>query len=135
MNAGNHLMIFQAFLVAIFLMTRKTEDSYRRVLTFVREQLITCPVVRITTDFEVGLINASKRIFPGAQHQGCWFHFTQAIWRYVMTHDLSAVCRADVDNMKVIKMVMALPHLPAQRGPPHSDRVPPFSIVDGLNLM
>ncbi|XP_039281104.1 uncharacterized protein LOC120350662 [Nilaparvata lugens] len=66
-----------AFLVAIFLMTRKTEDSYRRVLTFVREQLITWPVVRITTDFEVALINASKRIFPGAQHQGCWFHFTQ----------------------------------------------------------
>ncbi|XP_039299447.1 uncharacterized protein LOC120355186 [Nilaparvata lugens] len=28
-----------AFLLAIFLMTRKTEDSYRRVLTFVREQL------------------------------------------------------------------------------------------------
>ncbi|XP_039299855.1 uncharacterized protein LOC111060982 isoform X2 [Nilaparvata lugens] len=119
-----------AFLVAIFLMTRKTEDSYRRVLTFVREQLITWPVVRITTDFEVGLINASKRIFPGAQHQGCWFHFTQAIWRYVMTHDLSAVCRADVDNMKVIKMVMALPHLPAQRGPPHSDQRPSSSLLN-----
>ncbi|XP_039278391.1 uncharacterized protein LOC111053797 [Nilaparvata lugens] len=52
-----------------------------------------------------------------------------------MTHDLLAVCRADIDNMKVIKMVMALPHLPAQRGPPHSDRVPPFSIVDGLNAI
>ncbi|RZF43044.1 hypothetical protein LSTR_LSTR001222 [Laodelphax striatellus] len=32
-------------------------------------------------------------------------------------------------------MVMALPYIPPDRGPPHNNLVPPFKIVDDLNAI
>ena len=36
----------------------------------------------VTTDFEKGLINAVKTVFPNAEIVGCLFHFFQALMRY-----------------------------------------------------
>ena len=33
------------------------------------------------SDFEAGLINALKTVFPRATHKGCTFHYQQAIYR------------------------------------------------------
>ena len=33
------------------------------------------------SDFEAGLINALKTVFPCATHKGCTFHYQQAIYR------------------------------------------------------
>lgn len=35
----------------------------------------------ITTDFEKAMINAVKKEFPNAKQRGCFFHFTQCIFR------------------------------------------------------
>ncbi|XP_039299893.1 uncharacterized protein LOC120355509 [Nilaparvata lugens] len=121
--------------VAFFLMKRKTEDSYRRVLSHMRENFLNWNFTTITTDYEVGLVNAIRAVFPEARHIGCWFHFCQAIWRYVVAEGLTALIRADFEVKKVVKMLMALPHLPPHPGPPHDDRVPPYGIADGLNAI
>ncbi|XP_039296716.1 uncharacterized protein LOC111057354 [Nilaparvata lugens] len=121
--------------VAFFLMKRRTEDSYRRVLSHMRENFLNWNFMTITTDFEVGQVNAIRAVFPEARHIGCWFHFCQAIWRYVVAEGLTASIRADFEVKKVVKMFMALLHLPPHPGPPHDDRVPPYGIADGLNAI
>lgn len=32
-------------------------------------------------DFETGLINAIKDIFPSAEIRGCYYHFNRAVWK------------------------------------------------------
>jgi len=44
-----------------------------------------CPIraTRFQTDFEMGAIQAINQVFPKASVSGCFFHFTQSIWREV----------------------------------------------------
>ncbi|XP_067667517.1 uncharacterized protein [Haliotis asinina] len=39
----------------------------------------------IQTDFEIAAINAIETVFPNCNIRGCYFHFTQALWRKVQT--------------------------------------------------
>ncbi|XP_039291194.1 uncharacterized protein LOC120352922 [Nilaparvata lugens] len=86
------------------------------------------------TDFERGLMNAISQVWPspGTQHHGCWFHYCQSIWRAVVSYGLVQATREDPALKRVIKLIMAIPHLPAEAGSIHSNEVPPFSIADGL---
>ncbi|XP_049315649.1 uncharacterized protein LOC125779119 isoform X2 [Bactrocera dorsalis] len=43
---------------------------------------------RIISDFEVGLISALRNSFPGTDLRGCFFHFSQIIWRKVQKERL-----------------------------------------------
>ncbi|XP_039284228.1 uncharacterized protein LOC120351337 [Nilaparvata lugens] len=121
--------------VAFLLMKRRMEDSYRRMLYYMRENFLTCNFLSITTHFKVGLVNAVRVVFPEAQHLGCCFHFCQSIWRHVVAEGLMASICADFEVKKGVKMLMALPHLPPHRGPSHDDRDPPYDIADGLNTI
>ncbi|XP_039290904.1 uncharacterized protein LOC120352768 [Nilaparvata lugens] len=126
---------YQTMPVAFLLMKRRMEDSYRRMLYYMRENFLTCNFLSITTHFKVGLVNAVRVVFPEAQHLGCCFHFCQSIWRHVVAEGLMASICADFEVKKGVKMLMALPHLPPHRGPSHDDRVPPYDIADGLNTI
>ena len=44
----------------------------------------------ILSDFEGGIISSIALQFPGARHQGCFYHFSQAIWKAVQNHGLQA---------------------------------------------
>ncbi|RZF36842.1 hypothetical protein LSTR_LSTR004530 [Laodelphax striatellus] len=57
------------FPVAYFLMKRKTEEAYWRILVYVR-QLITWDITTVITDYEIALINSMRAIFPNARLQG-----------------------------------------------------------------
>jgi len=43
----------------------------------------------ILTDFELSAINAFQFSFPNSEHRGCFFHFSQSIWRRV--NDISEI--------------------------------------------
>lgn len=68
------------------LSTKKTENFYRQLLEHLRTrssnrlnpQIIMC-------DFELAFMNAARAVFPDAQTKGCLFHFTQSIWRYLVS--------------------------------------------------
>jgi hypothetical protein len=73
------------------LMSHKTEDLYKRVIAEVlhcaqrlNPKLKKLDVRNFTTDFELGLINACSFNFPDAVHIGCYFHFMQAIRKYMI---------------------------------------------------
>jgi hypothetical protein len=42
----------------------------------------------IISDFEIGLINATKKIWQCTINNGCFFHFSQAVWRNIQSFKL-----------------------------------------------
>ncbi|RZF32525.1 hypothetical protein LSTR_LSTR011304 [Laodelphax striatellus] len=58
-------------------------------------------------------------------------HF-QVVWNRIKFFSLVSLCRQEPAAYEVVKMVMALPHLPARRGPPNQMEVTQHSFADGL---
>lgn len=59
-------------------MSRKTEDLYTAVMMTIHTEI--APHLRLKSvmcDFEIAERNAIKAAYPGAEVQGCWFHFNQ----------------------------------------------------------
>ncbi|KAL3691494.1 hypothetical protein R1sor_005145 [Riccia sorocarpa] len=72
---------------------------------------------QILSDFESGLIPAIRDEFPQSLHRGCYFHFTQAIWRKVQQLGLSTVYTNNESVRGRIRQLMALGFLPVARVP------------------
>ncbi|KAL2642748.1 hypothetical protein R1flu_010335 [Riccia fluitans] len=68
----------------------------------------------ILSDFESGLIPAIQAEFPEAHHQGCYFHFTQAIWKTVQHLGLAQHYTEDRFVQVTIRRLMALGFLPIE---------------------
>lgn len=64
------------------------------------------------TDFEQAVISAIKDIFPNVPVLGCYFHFTQAIWRNAKKAGLEALYNnRDFYVYGMIRKVSAMPLL------------------------
>jgi hypothetical protein len=66
----------------------------------------------IMSDFETGLIAAVATEFPNTHHQGCYFHFTQAIWRHMQSLGLTALYIGNDAVKAHIRRLMALGFAP-----------------------
>ena len=82
-----------------FLLPDKSQDTYRKMLQMLQAKVqITCLVSlsvlissisdtflsqNFQTDFERAAINAFKQVYPNANGRGCFFHWTQCIWKKV----------------------------------------------------
>ncbi|KAF4531540.1 hypothetical protein B566_EDAN018215, partial [Ephemera danica] len=112
---GEHFSFFRGSNVPVLyaLMSSKTEQAYMEIFVHLRDVL--CPGLNpqeAMCDFERGLQNAIVEVWPNIRITGCWFHYTQALWRHVQWYDLLRyVC--EHETWGVIGMAMALPLLPA----------------------
>ncbi|XP_013400858.1 uncharacterized protein LOC106166753 [Lingula anatina] len=99
------------------LIGQRTVGHYRQVLQAVcrRTRELTHHRWRptlVVTDFEIGLQNAVQTEIPTADVRGCYFHFSQALWRKIQEIGLS---NAYINNDRVkalVRKVMALGYLP-----------------------
>ena len=85
--------------VCYALLPDKTEATYKRLFRLLQQEaaqfnLEIRPTV-IQVDFEKAVINAIGHIFPYSSIRGCYFHFTQSIWRAVQRHGLVVEYRED----------------------------------------
>ena len=67
---------------------------------------------RVVCDFEKSLMIALEFEFPTSRLSGCYFHFTQSLWRRVQHVGLAADYRNDERLRKRVRKVMALGFLP-----------------------
>ena len=66
------------------------------------------------SDYESGMIEAFKEVFPGAELNGCLFHFSQAVWKKIQGEGLQEAYKEDGDLQELCRQLMALPILPEE---------------------
>ena len=66
----------------------------------------------IQTDFEVAAIQAAQEVYPDANIRGCFFHYSQAVWRKVAEKGLAVEYRTNPDLQRHVRRAAALPLLP-----------------------
>jgi hypothetical protein len=74
------------------LMPNRREETYDRVFTAIKNLQPNLNPVSVMTDFELAAINAFKSSFPNSNARGCFFHFSQCLWRKIQSplcHDIN----------------------------------------------
>ena len=54
----------------------------------------------------------SSMFIQGTRLYGCWFHFTQAIWKHIQKYGLDSSYRHVTDLESFLRQLMAIPFLP-----------------------
>jgi hypothetical protein len=103
------------------LMSEKTRNAYRFLFREIKDRaadlnIILDPLV-ITSDFESGLLPAIADVFPQARVQGCFFHFCQAVYRFVQHHGLAVAYQHHDPTRDTVRQLMGLAFLPADLVP------------------
>ncbi|CAF2855277.1 unnamed protein product [Rotaria sp. Silwood2] len=107
----------QSFMCVIGLLPDRKKSTYKFVFEELKALAIGMNQIfdpsTIISDFEQGLGEAISREFPNSNHIGCYFHFTQAVYRHIQQLGLSSAYIND-DNIRMIcRKLMALALLPS----------------------
>ncbi|VDI30203.1 Hypothetical predicted protein [Mytilus galloprovincialis] len=100
--------------LAFIVISRRCKIDYIPVFQALKDLLLPQSAVRgFVADFESGVWQALKEVFPGMMINGCLFHFTQAVFRHVQFLGLQPAYRQQDCIFKYVRKLMALPFLPA----------------------
>ncbi len=98
------------------LMAHKDVQSYSAVFQwlnqFARQSQLEIRPQTVVSDFESSLHAALLQDLPDSQNHGCYFHFTQAVWRKFQTLGLVPLYNIDEDVRHVVRKLFALALLP-----------------------
>lgn len=67
-------------LIYILLMDKK-ESTYETAFALIKSQFPEWHPISFRTDYEKAAMNAIRNIFPDVICKGCYFHFSQALWK------------------------------------------------------
>ena len=80
----------------------KTAAHYRRVFRILKKKIrdlgyegLDWNPAEIVSDYERGIITAVHSEFPDSKHMGCYFHFTQRIWKKIKKIGLADAYKED----------------------------------------
>lgn len=96
------------------LLPDKETATYKRLFRLLKKKLPNFRPTEFHIDFEAAAINAIKDEFPGAQVNGCNFHFNQALWRKIQQLGLSVAYKNNTEIRDHLKMVAALAYVPRE---------------------
>ncbi|CAI6344184.1 unnamed protein product [Macrosiphum euphorbiae] len=122
-----------SFPMVYALTSKMTQAAYESFLIITRQILpLNYAELVIISDFERGLINAVKSVIPESRYQGCWFHYCQSIVRYCRRtmNSIFNLFQSIPEAAKILRMILALPHLPAEVNPNCR-----FTIFDGFRVV
>lgn len=96
-------------------MSRKCQPAYEHVFDFIDKNVFPLSTVAtFTTDYEVAMRNALRKINPTARMFACHFHFCQASKKKAMKIDnFIAMIRSDKYAASIYYRLLCLPILPA----------------------
>ena len=94
------------------LMSHKDEELYIAVILKLKDFIPQLLPTNIMSDWERGSRNAFRHAYPGIRIYGCWFHYTQAIWRKVQKCGLTSCYRNNPELALFVQKIMAIPLLP-----------------------
>ena len=97
------------------ILTSKSEELYTAILAKVHEFIPQLMPIHGMSVWEKGARNAVKKQFQGSYLRGCYFHYSQSIWRKVQKLGLSNVYHSNQKFRALIRAFMSLPFLPADQ--------------------
>ena len=104
------------FCMMYLLLPNKRRDTYEEVLRLIKEAAIRIGKIfnpsKFLLDFEEAMILALQSQFPTSIVKGCFFHFTQAVWRNCQAIGLTTPYNTDHCVKRFVKGLMALPFVP-----------------------
>ena len=106
----------------------KTEATYVRLLQQVKQLQPDASTETIMTDFEPAIVSAIRQEFPRARHRGCFFHFSQCIFRRIQAEGLQRRYETDVEFAMKIRLLSALAFVQTE------DVVEAFEVLSGDNM-
>ena len=94
----------------------KTTAHYRKIFQIVKSKIGEhWEPAQTISDFERAIIAAVETEFPHSSHKGCYFHFTQAIYRQIQKLGLSVPYKEDERLRLFTRYLMATPFLPPSK--------------------
>jgi hypothetical protein len=113
---GNNERMFPLLYV---LLPGKTRDIYLRMFSLIKvaadSHNMTFNPNHFHIDFEKSVINALNISFSNPEIHGCFFHYTQAIWRKVQDLKLVSDFKGVPQVRRTVRRVAALPFLPTDK--------------------
>ncbi|KAG8180604.1 hypothetical protein JTE90_018222 [Oedothorax gibbosus] len=100
--------------VLFALLPSKSEAIYKKLFNAIKSLNPQLNPQTILLDFERAAMNAFLASFPTASVRGCFFHFSQAIWRKIQAIGLQAKYANDGDFALEIRQLAAMAFLPPQ---------------------
>ncbi|XP_065315084.1 uncharacterized protein LOC135923974 [Gordionus sp. m RMFG-2023] len=114
-----HVYYKEYMLVVIYgLLSNKRKSTYIKLFIMIKEicekyNCIWAPKF-VQLDFEQAAIEALHKVFLKIQIKGCFFHYTQCIWRKINTLLLKSLYNEDPMMRTIIKRMCVLPLLNPQ---------------------
>ena len=94
------------------LLTGKSQELYESLLVKIQSLIPHFHPDVSMSDWEMAARNAFKSTFHGIRLKGCWFHYTQRIWKHVQKANLKHSYNNNVEIQNFVRYIMALPFLP-----------------------
>ncbi|XP_034316249.2 uncharacterized protein [Magallana gigas] len=98
------------------LLPGKSEGIYQRffrlLMNYCGEINVVFQPQIVMCDFEVAVRNVLQRVFPEATVKGCFFHFTQCIWKKTQSLGLATMYRNNDGVQKLVRRAASLPLVP-----------------------
>ncbi|XP_065927384.1 uncharacterized protein [Magallana gigas] len=102
--------------VVYALLPGKNQATYTRLFTLLSDKMnglgLQFSPTSVLADFETAVHNSIRDVFPGITTKGCFFHFTQAVWRLAQITGLQIPYREDDNVKKLIRRAAVLPIVP-----------------------
>lgn len=96
------------------LLPNKRQETYIRLLQQIKNLIGVYHPITFMTDFEQAMIKAYEKEYPLTVHTGCFFHFTQCIWRHIQSFGLKQRYENDADFALKMRMLAALAFVPQE---------------------
>lgn len=95
-------------------MSNKSQACYEHAFKHFDENVFRLSCVSFTTDYERGMRNALRSLFPESRLFACYFHFCQAVKkRAYKTNHLVALMKSNESARSIYYRLLCLPLLPA----------------------
>jgi len=100
------------------LTTKQDENVYMKILQHLlriaEQKNITLHPTRLTCDYELATINVFSKTFPSLRIAGCFFHYSQSLWRKIQELGLtrSKKVRSKVRKLEISSLLTPSHSLP-----------------------
>lgn len=107
---------FEQYIPLVYVLSsHKDTASYTQILEKLKEKEPNLNPEHTTLDFEAAAISAISGEFPEAEIHGCFFHFSQSIWRNIQKLGLSTKYAADADFAWQLRQLTAIAFVPPEK--------------------